>query len=83
MVLKLTSDEGQEVQRALAAAYSEVLRELSRVQGSLSPEPGMELCRRKWKLEAMLRQFDHPTDPPAPLELVSTSRRGAFEVDAA
>jgi hypothetical protein len=84
MVLKLTSDEVGEARRALSAAHSDVLRELSRVGGFLSPEPGLELCRRKWKLEGMLRRLDQPADPPVPLELVSTSRRrGAFELEAA
>ena len=84
MVLKLTSDEVGEVRRALSAAHSDVLRELSRVEGFFSPKPGLELCRRKWKIEHLLHQLDQPADPPAPLELVSTSRRrGAFELEAA
>ena len=84
MVLKLTSDEVGEVRRALSAAHSDVLRELSRVEGLMSPKLGLELCRRKWKLEDLLHRLGQPADPPVPLELVSASRRrGAFELEAA
>ena len=83
MVLKLASDEVREVQRALSAAYSDVLRQLGRVEGFLSPSPGLELCQRKWKLEAVLRQLDHSDDPPPVLELVSASRREAVCQEAA
>jgi hypothetical protein len=83
MVLKLASDEVREVHRALSAAYSDVLRELSRVEGFVSPSPGLELCQRKWKLEAVLRQLDHSDDPPPLLELVPAGRREALRGEAA
>ncbi len=70
MVLKLASDEVQEVQRALLAAYVLLLRELSRVDGYLNRKEGLELCQRKWKLEALLHQLDHSDDPHPVLELV-------------
>ena len=70
MVLKLASDEVQEVHRALSAAYVQVLRELSRVDGYLNRKEGLELCQRKWKLEALLHQLDHSDDPHPVLELV-------------
>jgi hypothetical protein len=70
MVLKLASDEVQEVQRALSAAYVQLLRELSRVDGYPNRKEGLELCQRKWKLEALLHQLDHSDGPHPVLELV-------------
>lgn len=70
MVLKLASDEVQEVQRALLAAYVLLLRELSRVDGYLNRKEGLVLCQRKWKLEALLHQLDHSDGPHPVLELV-------------
>ncbi len=70
MVLKLASDEVQELQRALLAAYVPLIRELSRVDGYLNRKEGLELCQRKWKLEALLHQLDHSDDPHPVLELV-------------
>ena len=59
MVLRLANDEVQEVQRALSAVHSEVLRELNRLDGFFSPDDALNLCRRKWKLEALLHQLNH------------------------
>jgi hypothetical protein len=70
MVLKLASDEVQEVRRALLAAYVQLLRELSRVDGYLNRKEGLELCQRKWKLEALLHQLEHSEGPAPVLELV-------------
>jgi hypothetical protein len=70
MVLKLASDEVQEVHRALSAAHLQVVRELSRVDGYVDREAGLQLCQRKWKLEALLHQLDHSDDPHPVLELV-------------
>lgn len=70
MTLKLASDEVQEVQRALLAAYVQLVRELSRVDGYQNREEGIGLCQRKWKLEALLHQLDHSDVPPPVLELV-------------
>jgi hypothetical protein len=70
MVLNLASDEVQEVRRALLAAYVQLLRELSRVDGYLNRKEGLELCQRKWKLEALLHQLEHVDGPVPVLELV-------------
>ena len=70
MVLKLAGDEVQEVHRALSAAHLQVLRELSRVDGYANRQAGLELCRRKWKLEALLHELAHSDDPHPVLELV-------------
>jgi len=70
MVLKLAGDEVQEVHRALSAAHLQVLRELSRVDGYANRKAGLELCQRKWKLEALLHQLDRSDDPHPVLELV-------------
>jgi hypothetical protein len=47
----------------------EVIRELGRYGPGYSPA-GIQLCRRKWKLEALLRQLDGPEEPPPVLEMV-------------
>ena len=83
MVLKLASDEVQEVRRALSAAYLQVLRELSRGEGCLSVKPGLELCQRKWTLEDLLHQLDHSGDPPLVLEVVPADSRKALHSEAA
>jgi hypothetical protein len=70
MVLKLTGYEIQEVRRALSAAHLQVLRELSRVDGYTNRKAGLELCQRKWKLEALLQQLGRSDDPHPVLELV-------------
>ena len=77
MVLKLAGDEIREVHRALSVAYSDVLRQLSGEPGYLNP-PGLELCRRKWKLESVLRQLDSPDEPPPVLQMVPGSPRRAW-----
>ena len=83
MVLKLASNEVQEVRRALSASYVQVLRELSRGGGFPSGKPGLELCQRKWKLESLLRQLDRPDDPPPVLEVVPAGGRQALNGEAA
>ena len=70
MVLKLASDEVQEVRRALLAAYAQLVRELSRADGYSNRKEGLELCQRKWKLEALLQQLEHVDGRAAVLELV-------------
>jgi hypothetical protein len=70
MTLRITSDEIEEVRRALCSAYGEVVRELGRYYGLGYSAAGIQLCRRKWKLEAMLRQLDGPEEPPPVLEMV-------------
>ena len=83
MVLKLASDEVQELHRVLSAAYLQTLRELSRVDGYLNRKAGLELCRRKWKLEAVLHQLDRSEDSPPVLELVPATSREASHSEAA
>ena len=70
MVLKLTGDEVQEVHRALSEVHLQVLRELSRVDGYVNRRAGLDLCQRKWNLEALLHQLAHSDDPHPVLELV-------------
>lgn len=83
MVLRLASDEVREVRKALSGAYRRVLSELGRVEAHLTREQGVELCRRKWKLETLLRQLDHSEEPPPVLELVPLEQRGAWRREAA
>jgi hypothetical protein len=74
MTLRLASDDVEEVRGALWYAYGEVIRELGQYGLGYSPA-GIQLCRRKWKLEAMLRQLDGPEEPPPPLVLEMVPRR--------
>jgi len=83
MVLRLARDEVQEVHRALSAAHLQVLRELSRMESYLNRRAGLELCRRKWKLEALLQQLDRYDAPPRVLEVARVGSRGVLHSEAA
>jgi hypothetical protein len=83
MILKLTSDEVQEVRRALSAAHVQMIRELSRADGYLNRERSLELCQRKWKLEALLEQFDHSDDRHPVLELVPAGQAPSVQLELA
>jgi hypothetical protein len=82
MTLRLASDDIEELRRALSSAYREVIRELGQF-GGLGGPAGIQLCRRKWMLEAMLRQLDGPEEPPAALKMVPRRDRAALEQVAA
>jgi hypothetical protein len=83
MTLRLDSDDIEEVRRALSSAYREVIRELERSSGLGGSPTGIQLCRRRWKLEAMLRQLDGPEEPPAALEMVPCLDHATLEQVAA
>ena len=81
--LRLASDDVEELRRALLSAHGEVIRESGRTSGRGGSEARIQLCRRKWKLEAMLRQLDGPKEPPAVLIMVPRRDRAALEQVAA
>jgi len=83
MRLRLASDDIEELRRALLSAYGEVIRELRRTSGLGGREAGTQLRRRKWKLEAILRQLDGPKEPPAALIMVPRRDHAALEQVAA
>ena len=83
MTLRLASDEIEEVRRALSSAYGEVIRDLGQSGGLGGGPAGIQLCWRKWKLEALLRQFDGPQEPPAVLKMIPRRNRAALEQVAA
>jgi hypothetical protein len=83
MVLKLASNEVREVHRALSAAYLQMLREVARVDSYVDRKAGLELCQRKWRLEALLRQLDNFDGPPPALELVPAVSRKTEQSEAA
>lgn len=84
ITLKVTSDDIEELRRALLNAYGDVIRELGQVTCLRGPsEAGIQLCRRKWKLEAMLGQLEGPEGPPAVLEIVPRRDHAALEQAAA
>ena len=83
MTLRLASDDIEEVRRALSSAYGEVIRELGQYNGLGYSPAGIQLCRRKWKLEAMLRRLDGPEEPPPALELVPRRQHAFLELVAA
>jgi len=83
MTLRLASDDIEELRKALSSAYREVIRELGEFGSFGSNASGIQLCRRKWKLEAMLRQLDGPNEPPAVLKMVPRRRHAALELVAA
>ena len=82
MTLSLTNDEVQEVRGALSTEHLHVLRELSRMDSYLNRKAGLELCRRKWKLEGLLQQLHNP-DAPRTLELVPARSRETQHSEAA
>jgi hypothetical protein len=83
MVLKLASDEVQEIQTALSVSYRQVLGELSRVDSYIDRNAGLELCRRKWRLEALIGQLERFDAPTPVLELVPAGRREEPQTEAA
>jgi hypothetical protein len=83
MTLRLASDDIKEVRRALSSAYGEVIRELGQSSGPSGGPAGIQLCRRKWKLEALLRQLDGPEEPAAALKVVLRRDHAALEQVAA
>jgi hypothetical protein len=70
MILKLSADEAEEVRRALSSAYNKVIRDLGESGGIGGHDAGLELCSRKWAIEAVLRQMDHPPKPAPVLNMV-------------
>jgi hypothetical protein len=58
MVLSVGRNEVPEVRSALSAAHQKVLVDLSRGDGCLNRDSSLELCQRKWRLEALLRQLE-------------------------
>ena len=82
MTLRIASNDIEEVRRALSSAHREVIRELGRCCG-IGGGPEIQLCRRKWTLEDMLRQLDGPEEPPAALEMVPRRDHAAPEQVAA
>ena len=83
MVLRLAKDEVLEVRKALSVAHQQVLLELSRGAGCLGLKPGLELCQRKWSLEALLHQLEHPDHPRSILELAPASSHDPLRREAA
>jgi hypothetical protein len=83
MTLRLASDDIEEVRWALSSAYGAVIRELGQYDGLGYSPAGIQLCRRKWKLEAMLRQLDGPEEPPPVLEMVPRRYHATLEQVAA
>ena len=82
MKLSVNSDDIEEVRRALSSAHREVIRELGRGCG-VGGGPEIQLCRRKWTLEAMLRQLDDVEGLPAPLEVIPRRENAGLEQVAA
>ncbi len=83
MIVRLASGDIEEVRRALSSAHREVIRELAQSSGLGADPTAIELCRRKWKLEAVLRQLDSPERPPAALQIVPLRKPATLERVAA
>jgi len=83
MTLRVASDDIEEVRSALSSAHTQVIRELGQFNSLGCRPAGIELCRRKWKLEALLREFDGPDEPPAALEMVPRRNHSALGLVAA
>jgi len=83
MILRINSDDIEELRRALSSAHREVIRELGHSHGIGSDLVGIEFCRRKWKLEALLRQLEGPGEPAPLLQIVPRRNRADCEEAAA
>ncbi len=70
MILRLRAEEAEEVRRALFSERAGVLRKLGFSTGLGGHEAGLELCRRKWAIDEVLRQLEHPDGPAPVLQLV-------------
>ena len=58
MVLSVGRNEVPEVRSALSTVLEQVLGDLGRLDGCLTRDSSLELCQRKWRLEALLRQLE-------------------------
>jgi hypothetical protein len=83
MILRLSAGEVEEVRRALVSAHSQVIRSLDQFDGNGGYGAGLGLCRRKWALEALLRQLDQPPEPARLLTIVLPVQGHKTPVDAA
>ncbi|MBZ5582621.1 MAG: hypothetical protein LAQ30_10545 [Acidobacteriia bacterium] len=63
MTLQLTREEVEELRKALAAAHGDALRELSTVAGCGVSAKGIDGCRRRSRIERLLRTLDGIGDP--------------------
>ena len=62
MILKLTREDATEIRKALEAAHAEILRELSGLAGCGYSPKGIDLCRRKSRLEFLLACTERPPE---------------------
>jgi hypothetical protein len=83
MILRIKSDDIEELRKALSSAHLEVIRELGHSRGIGSDPVGIECCRRKWKLEGLLRQLEGPGEPAPVLQIVRRRNRMDCEKAAA
>ncbi len=58
MVLKLTREDATELRKALEAAHLGIVRELSQLAGFGYSTQGIDLCRRRARLEHLLALLD-------------------------
>jgi hypothetical protein len=83
MILKLSAEEVEEVRRALWSAHSEVIRDLGQSGGMGRSDAGIKLCQRKWAIEALLGQLNHPPKPVPVLHMVLRDQDDETVVKAA
>lgn len=62
MILKLTREDATELRKALEAAHAEISRELSGLTGCGYSRKGIDLCRRKSRLEFLLACAERPAE---------------------
>ena len=62
MILNLTREDATEVRKALEAAHAGILRELSGLTGCGCSPKGIDLCRRKSRLECLLAIIERPSE---------------------
>jgi hypothetical protein len=83
MILKLKADEVEEIRRALLSAYGGVIRELDQAGQAGGFDAAHKLCRRKWAIQAVLKQLDRPSGPACVLTLILPDRDRKTPINAA
>ena len=68
MMLKLNGDDARELRIALEQTRASLVRELAQLAGCGASAAGIELCRRRARVERLIDYLEHP---PL-LQLVST-----------
>ena len=60
MMLKLNGDDARELRIALEQTRVTLVRELAQLAGCGASAQGIDLCRRRARVERLIQIFEHP-----------------------